>query len=302
MNQNYFIDIENIIRKNLEKRGMDKINLLGEFENAVKDIYNGSTVLIVTGFVIRSSLTGETDGPIGAISLASALEKLGKKVVLVTDKYSRDMLYNCCIVKDVKASIEVVPHYNTDKFCNELLEKYQPSHIVAIERPGRAKDGHCYSMRGEDLSDLVPDTDILFIKSKEQGIVSLAVGDGGNEVGMGKVSSFVIDSVNKGEQICAAISTDYLIVAGVSNWGGHALAAALSIISGTMLLHDSKIEKRLLEVMIEAGAVDGCTKKGTLTVDGLSLEDNIEILENLRSIVDILLNTVEENYIYMKCT
>lgn len=295
MNQNYFKQIENIIRKNLDKRGMDKINLLGEFENAVKDIYTSSTILIVTGFVVRDSLTGETDGPIGAISLASALEELGKEVVFVTDEYSKDMLYNCCIVKGVKAPIEVVSHDDTEKLCNDILEKYQPSHIVAIERPGRGRDGRCYSMRGEDLSDLVPNTDILFIKAKKRGIVSLAVGDGGNEVGMGKVSSFVIDSVNKGQQICAAISTDYLIIAGVSNWGGHALAAGLSILSNTMLLHDSKTEIRLLEGMLEAGAVDGCTKKATLTVDGLSLKDNIEILEKLRSIVEFKFDRQVEN-------
>ena len=37
--------------------------------------------------------------------------------------------------------------------------------------------------------------------------------------------------------------------------------------------------------MLEAGAVDGCTKKSAMTVDGLRLEDNLEILESLRNIV-----------------
>lgn len=295
MNEKYFREIENIIRKNLDQRGMDKVNLKGEFEKAAKELLKSSTVLIVTGFVIRDTLTGETDGPIGAISLASALEKLGKQVILVTDKYSKDMLYNCCFVMGVRASIEIVSYEGAEEFCNILLHKYQPSHIIAIERPGRARDGRCYSMRGEDLSDIVPNTDILFERAKELGIITLAVGDGGNEVGMGKISSLVKNSVNKGQQICAAISSDYLIVAGVSNWGGHALSAALSIISHTMLLHDSKIETRLLEGMLEVGAVDGCTKKATLTVDGLSLEDNLEILQKLRNVVEEVLNTQMES-------
>lgn len=285
MDQKYFREIENIIRKNLDQRGMDKVNLLGDFEKGVKDLLKSSTVLIVTGFVIRDTLTGETDGPIGAISLAAALEELGKEVILITDKYSRDMLYNCCLVNDIIASIETVPYRDAEGFCDTLLKKYNPSHIVAIERPGRAKDGRCYSMRGEDLSDIVPNTDVLFKRSKELGITTLAVGDGGNEVGMGKVESFVKESVNKGDLINAVVSSDYLIVAGVSNWGGHALAAALSILSGTMMLHDSKTEKILLKSMLQAGAVDGCTKKSTLTVDGLSLEANLEILDQLRNIV-----------------
>ncbi len=295
MDQKYFREIENIIRKNLDQRGMEKINLLGDFEKGVEDLLTSSTVLIVTGFVIRDTLTGETDGPIGAISLAAALEELGKEVILITDKYSRDMLYNCCLVKELIASIEIVPYMDAEGFCNNLLKKYNPSHIVAIERPGRAKDGRCYSMRGENLSDIVPNTDILFKRSKALGITTLAVGDGGNEVGMGKVASFVKDSVNKGDLINAAVSSDYLIVAGVSNWGGHALAAALSILSGTMLLHDSKTEKILLESMLQAGAVDGCTKESTPTVDGLSLEVNLEILDQLRNIVKEALNEQTEN-------
>lgn len=285
MNNKYIHHIENSIRKNLEKRGLDKIKLIGELEKATEELLKSTTVLIVTGFAIRDTLTGETDGPIGAVSLASALEQLGKNVILVTDRYSKDMLYNCCRVKDIIGSMEIVPYEKADIFCEYLLEKHKPSHIVAIERPGRAKDGCCYSMRGEDLSDLVPNIERLFEKAKNQEIVTLAVGDGGNEIGMGKVASFVTNYVNKGNLICAAISTDYLIIAGVSNWGGHALTAALSLMTNTMLLHDFKTEIKLLESMVSAGAVDGCTKKSTVTVDGLSLEENLEILKRLRGVV-----------------
>lgn len=301
MYNNHFKEIENIIRKNLGQRGMDKINLGGEMEKSAKDLLESTRVMIVTGFVIKDKLIGETDGPIGAVSLASALEQLGKRVILVTDKYSEEMLHNCCIVKGVEAPIEIVPYEEDKKFCKSLLQKYKPSHVVAIERPGRAKDGRCYSMRGEDLSDIVPDTDILFEEAKELGLTTLAVGDGGNEVGMGRVSSYVINSVKKGDKICAVTSTDYLILAGVSNWGGHALTGALSLLTNKMLLHDSKIEIEMLKSMIKAGAVDGCTKEKTLTVDGLSLNDNIGILEKIRSIVELGLTTIKESKVYIKC-
>ncbi|MBF8984272.1 DUF4392 domain-containing protein [Lutibacter sp. B2] len=285
MNKKYFEQIDRVIRKNLEQRGMDKVRLVGELERASRSLFESETVFIVTGFCIRDTLTGETDGPIGAISLASGLEQLGKKVVIITDEYSREMLFNCKMVKGVKGPIEVVPHKAAEYFCNHLINNYKPSHIVGVERPGRANDGCCYSMRGENLSDIVPNTDILFEKAKELCIRTIAVGDGGNEVGMGKVSSLVMNCVNKGEKICAAISSDYLIVAGVSNWGGHALVAGLSLLSDKILLHDRKTEIQLLKSMLEAGAVDGCTKKSTMTVDGLSLEENLEILESLRKIV-----------------
>jgi hypothetical protein len=53
-----------------------------------------------------------------------------------------------------------------------------------------------------------------------------------------------------------------------------------------MLLHDTETEKRLLKSLAEAGAVDGCTKESTMTVDGLSLEDNLSVLELLREVVE----------------
>lgn len=282
----YYGQLEEIIRKNLKQRGMDGIEVEGELERAAASLLKGKTILIVTGFVIRDAMTGETDGPIGAVSLAGALEKLGKKVILMTDIYSENVLYSCRNIKKLNCPIEIIPIGSERTFCLRLLKKYKPTHVVAIERPGRASDGCCYSMRGENLSDIVPNTDILFEEAKSQGVISIAVGDGGNEVGMGKIRSYIIDSVCNGKKICSTVKTDFLIIAGVSNWGGHALSAALSILTNIMLLHDTETEEKLLESIVEAGAVDGCTKKRMITVDGLSLEDNLKILDMLRSTVE----------------
>lgn len=283
MRENYYTKMEKIIRKNLEQRGMNGIELPGELKGAAESLLEGETILIVTGFVIRDVMTGETDGPIGAISLAGALEQLGKKVVLITDKYSERIMYGCLTEKQLSCTIEIISAGYERLFCRRILEKYKPTHAVAIERPGRALDGRCYSMKGEDLSDIVPNTDTLFEEAHEEGVVTIAVGDGGNEVGMGKISPYVTSYVNNGKKICAALVTDFLIASGVSNWGGHALAAALSILTGTMLLHDSETEAKLLESIVEAGAVDGCTKQRMMSVDGLSLEINLDILNLLRN-------------------
>lgn len=282
MYKSYYKQLEYVTRKNLEQRGMRGVELEGELEGAAESLLKGETILIVTGFVIRDAMKGETDGPIGAVSLAGALEKLKKKVILVTDEYSKDILYSCRNLMGLACVIEIVPADSDELFFQRLLNNYKPTHLVAIERPGRAADGCCYSMRGEDLSDIVPNTDILFEDADFQGIITIAVGDGGNEVGMGKIRPYIIDTLYNGRRICAAVITDFLIIAGVSNWGGHALAAALSIMTGDMLLHDSEDEKKLLESIVEAGAVDGCTRKRTVTVDGLSLEENLEILDLLR--------------------
>ena len=74
-------------------------------------------------------------------------------------------------------------------------------------------------------------------------------------------------------------------MAGVSNWGAHALVAALSILFKQDLLYSTETEERLLRAIVGIGAVDGMTKQNTLTVDGLGIKDNTKVLKNLRTVV-----------------
>lgn len=48
---------------------------------------------------------------------------------------------------------------------------------------------------------------------------------------MGKVHKQVIDHIQNGQEIASAVTTDHLITAGVSNWGGSALVAALAVLN-----------------------------------------------------------------------
>ena len=54
----------------------------------------------------------------------------------------------------------------------------------------------------------------------------VGIGDGGNEIGMGKVHDRVIQAIPKGEIIACKTSCDYLITCGLCDWGGYALAVA----------------------------------------------------------------------------
>lgn len=284
MEQSVINEMERVIRKNMAQRGLQSVNLKGELLKSATTLLEGETILIVTGFAIRAALKGETDGPLGAVSLARALELLGKKVVLITDVYTEAILIRCCEIARVNAEVVTVKDENPKAQCENLLMLHKPTHVVAVERPGRAKDGNCYSMKGECISDLAPNTDYLLTIAAEKEIVTIAVGDGGNEVGMGKVASIVKSDVVNGELICAQVSADLLIAAGVSNWGGHAISAALSVLCEKMILHDEQLEVEMLNAMVAEGAVDGCSKKAEATVDGLSLEENLDILRQLREL------------------
>ena len=67
----------------------------------------------------------------------------------------------------------------------------------------------------------------LFLAKKHPEIVTIGIGDGGNEIGMGKVFERVAANVQYGSEIACTVASDYLISAGVSNWGGYALAKAI---------------------------------------------------------------------------
>lgn len=104
-------------------------------------------------------------------------------------------------------------------------------HLVAIERAGRAADGNYYNARKMNIKHLVDPIDDLFLAAKKiPGISSTGVGDGGNELGMGKVKEAVRRHIRNGDVIACDVEADFAVIAGVSNWGGYALACALYIL------------------------------------------------------------------------
>lgn len=104
--------------------------------------------------------------------------------------------------------------------------------LVAIGRAGRNKDGVYMSTSELDCSKYVNPIDGLFVKAlQDPRVLTIGIGASGNEVGMGKVAGAVTEHITGGSKIGCVVSTDYLITAGVSNWGGDALAAGLYAVS-----------------------------------------------------------------------
>ncbi len=56
------------------------------------------------------------------------------------------------------------------------------------------------------------------------------IGDGGNEVGMGKVYDKVVSTVPNGATIACKTASDYLVTSGLCDWGGYALSMALYLL------------------------------------------------------------------------
>lgn len=284
--ENIFNRIEAVVAQDKGCRGIKALVVCGEMERAARSLLEGTTVFITTGFYIRYTGRGETDGPPGAIALARALDKLGKEVVMVADGPNVPLLRGALDAVGPDIPLVLFPKSASSSYAVDLLEKYKPTHVIALERVGPARDGKYYNMRGEDISCGVAPMDMLFTQAAKRGITTIGIGDGGNEIGMGKVFNNVVDSVHCGREIACVIPTDYLIVGGVSNWAGHGLCACLSILSGKNLMIDEDTERRLMKVLVESGAVDGCTLQPTETVDSLALDEYLYVISELREIVE----------------
>ncbi|MDR0577225.1 MAG: DUF4392 domain-containing protein [Candidatus Accumulibacter sp.] len=238
-------------------------------------------VIIVTGFCVRSESIGETDGPPGVLALADALRLLGKDVVLLTDEFSAPLLAAGRDISGSGTPVELLeqPQEKADAMIDRLLASFAPTHVVAIERPGNAPDGHRYSMRGEILDDLAVSADRLLAPPGGRDYTTLAIGDGGNELGLGGLRGALCKYIEHGETIFSATAADHAIPAGISNWGAYALAAALSLLAGRLAIRAPEQERAILEAMVAVGAVDGCTKRRALSVDGLAWDDYASTLE-----------------------
>ena len=225
-------------------------------------------VFIGTGFPVVD--TFETDGPVGTIALYDALEKLGAKPIIVCGRPISQAL----AAKYRVIEIRVGDHDQREHEALMALYEYLPEAIVSIERPGQAADGCYYNMRGEDISPRTACFDSFMDMAR---CPTIAVGDGGNEIGMGKVSEAL-----KGLNIVPSATTcDELIVADVSNWGAYGIISFLSVWNERDLLKEIN-PLSILQYISAFGSVDGVTRINELTEDGLPVTEGETLLRELR--------------------
>jgi hypothetical protein len=147
-----------------------------------------------------------------------------------------------------------------------------------------------HTMSGRDITEHMSPAHWLFEEIPRMlAITTIGIGDGGNELGMGRISWGTIQrNIRGGGLVACRVPTDYLIVCGVSNWGAYGLAAGVCSLKGTAPdaeLFDSERERELLRIMMEKGPlVDGVSGQPSLTVDGLSFERYAAQLRRLATI------------------
>ncbi|MCT8268268.1 DUF4392 domain-containing protein [Afifella sp. JA880] len=262
----------------------------------------GDRVLVLSGFIMRDYGLPETDGPIGAAVLARALAvALGAVPVGISEASVVPCMEACfsaaglipatpdtlgsgrnrCALLDFP-----VDAAEAERAAAELLDRYQPKAVIAVERPGAGADGHYHGGGGFEISGFTAKTDVLYRMARERGIATIGIGDLGNELGMGTVADEVREYVPLGETIAAEQPADVTVVANISNWGAYGIAACLAASTGReAAFHDGREEERLIEACVRAGAIDPVGGQFRLYVDGTDARTNAAMVDLLRSLV-----------------
>ncbi len=284
----FFSQLNSIMQQDIGGRGLLSTLPCPDLHHFYTSLDHAKRIILLTGFPVNCGesigVRGETDGPSGSANLAYALLESGCDVHVVTDRASYPLLKAALLNRAPKSDLILLPEENTDTFARELIGRIQPTHIFALERPGLADDGHYHNMRGEIIDHMVSDSQPFMTIAKQQHIPVVAIGDGGNEFGMGSFKKEILSHVPSGDIICTRDSADYPLASGVSNWWGWGIAAILSLKKQKNLLPTPEEETTLLKNILAAGAVDGCTKASAMTVDAIPLDKHLDILTSVRKL------------------
>jgi len=271
-----------------------------------ENLLPGDTVLILTGFIVPPWLRPENDGPVGAVNLARTLDlAFDVTPLIIGEPEVVSAMPAVCTaggleVSEYSAALRVPRRVALESFTRDsesareeahsLLDRTAPRAVIAIEKASANEVGIHHSGVGYDISPVTSKVDHIIEAARERGIWTLGIGDGGNEIGMGRIKETIKACLATGAQCgcpCghgthAATETDLLLPVMVSNWAAPAIEANLAVRLGSReLLHDREMEGRLLETAAQAGFIDPAS--------GLSISDGDAIDKAVHlAIVDIL--------------
>lgn len=240
----------------------------------------GDAAILLTGAGAPPELPfGETDGPLGVAVLARALYAgLAARPYVVSEARNLGPLRAVLQVIGADYPLLALP-CGEEEAGYRFLEELRPRAIISVEKLGPNSKGVTHDMRGRDVSASHGSVRGLFDGARDRQILTVAVGDRGNEVGFGLLfAPHVRPSLRsrrcgcpcRGEIGCE-IRTHVLVVSSISNWGAYGVVTCLQVPTGRRLLHTPQEEAAMLEAALSAGARDGVTHAATLTVDGSDL-------------------------------
>jgi hypothetical protein len=297
-------------------------------EKLIETVSDGDFVIIVTN-------SHEMDGPPGAAALARALiVGLNAIPVILTSYPENSKLEMClpqtCIGAQLNPVIEIKELYEgiwspysvlirnwpsmtvagAIEASKKFLNEFKPKAIIATEVVSCNKKGVRHGALGGARNTGDPEEEMvrwnqLLDLANEREILTIAVGDNGNEAGFGTIEEickkhhkFCADcGCPCGEGIVSASKADIVLPATSSNWGCYGIEACLAKLLGKQeVMHDEYTHNRILLNCANVGIPDGSSAMITPTTDGASHKACIYTVGQLRqTVIMSFVELVREN-------
>ncbi|MBN7797387.1 glutamate cyclase domain-containing protein [Parahaliea mediterranea] len=299
----------------LEEGGGDPLSFRAA-ELLINSCSPGKTVFIFCNAGVAPYLPyGETDGPLGGVAIAHAINAAtgAIPVFISSDAHSPPVVSvaraagfqvvepDIALQRPRWAAID--ERYNELDIENEkaleLIERYDPVAMVSVECTAPNSEGVYCSILGFPVVG-VPAYHNFFRIASDRLIPTIGVGDGGNEIGCGRILKTVRELRGipvGGNDPAATIKTDVLFFAGVSNWGGYGIAAMIAFLSeNPKAFHSDVTERRMLDAVVSAGAADGAEASLNPNVDMIDNRVHIDLVNILHTMVMNALQPLERPF------
>lgn len=273
----------------------------------------GDVVVLITGFILWPHRHPETDGIVSTVLLARGLvQAYGVTPVIVCPaenaasigemvRYTGLHLYRETeLAKEMPLAVGVIPFTKkkgeAQEQAEKILDRLCPKAVISIEAPGANGCGEYHNAVGVNCTELEAKMDVLFAEAQRRGIWNMAIGDLGNEIGMGTIAEHIreyIPYAGEGECACgcgggilAATRAEHIITATVSDWGCYAFLAAIAYLKRDIsIMHTEEMEEDVLKAASHNGFVD---MTGSLLpgIDGFDCRMNQTIVSLMRQCVE----------------
>lgn len=282
-------------------------------DRLISAVGEGDFVYIITGFILMPHKAPEMDGMVSSMLLARSLVRaFHARPVIVCPIDCKPAVENCARIiglhlcenlKDLERlpfSMGIIPfskdktlaHKQADQI---ICQNNLPAAVISIEAPGANQAGEYHNTAGNNVTELEAKTDILFDRLREKGVLNIAIGDLGNEIGMGTIADHIKKYIPYADDkqckcdcqggILAASKAEHIITATVSDWGCYGLMAALAYLKKDInIFHNGRMEKDIMKTASRSGLIDmnGSFIPG---IDGFSVRINVNMVRLMRDCV-----------------
>lgn len=283
---------------------------MGAARKIHETVSEGDLVYLMTGFVLPPFRKAEMDGVVSTVMLARALVKAyGARPVVVCHEDCLRAVESLAYVAGlhmyrsiqeaasmpISLVVTTIPEerHEASRAATALLADGIPSLAITVECPGPNDKGVFHNAGGLDVTDMQAKQDVLFERLRKLDVMTISVGDLGNELGLGSLRPYLdqwVPRIGKGECSCPCgggigtnVCADFVVTGTVSDWACLGIVAALACLNGRPdIMPSLETQERAMIKASEGGmidmygwlepAIDGCSKEMCLALGTMMRE------------------------------